>query len=129
MTGQEQLTDDMEIKDQQKTLTQIPLEKLTQMLVAELKDLCKSEGLPMKGKKADLLKVLKAKKLGGDSNYVPGQTLCRFCREPVDVTGTKRRDLEDGRFLVIRQLRCRGKRSHRYPTKEIVGEKKMKTES
>ncbi|KKL10033.1 hypothetical protein LCGC14_2559880 [marine sediment metagenome] len=67
------------------------------------------------------MKVLKAKKLGGDKGYVAGHSLCAMCRSPLQVTGTIRDGMDDGRVMEARKVKCTGKHRHTYTIKRIVG--------
>jgi len=101
------------------------LAELGRKTVPELQTLAQAAGLGTGGRKGDLLARLRAAKSGGAAGYVPGKTLCTVCKAPTDVKGTKTEEMEDGRILVTRYLRCRGKHRHSYPQREIQDQKKI----
>ncbi len=97
--------------------------KLTELTVAQLRQMCKDEGLAALGNKAELVKRLSIKKFGPSDTHEPARTKCKFCSAQVRVTGTHRDKMKDGRTMVTRQVRCAGRHRHSYPLKNIVGEK------
>ena len=100
--------------ERERTLDEIGIDGLRQLKAAELRDLATGEGLPVTSRmrKADLLKLLRAKLIGRSGNgYAPGQMLCEVCGAPARVRATRRTD--DAKN-VIRQVRCTGPRRHTY---------------
>ena len=102
-------------------LASVSIAEIEAMTVGELKELSKISALPVTGKRGELIKQLKVKKIGRADRYAgPGQTKCCVCDAAVTVKGTTRATLDDGRILITRSVRCQGKHKHTYPLKEIV---------
>ena len=102
------------------TLAEIKTEELPKMKVAELRELCKAEGLSSSGIKKELLKRLLTKKLGRSDRFVGDLTKCRYCGSLVRVIGTDTKVISDEKTLVTRSVRCSGKHRHAYQLKEII---------
>jgi len=86
----------------------------------ELRTLCKTEGLPVSGKKDELIDRLLIKKLGKSDRFVPGSIKCLVCGAKARVTGTTKQPFDGNKILITRQVKCNGKNRHTYPIKEIV---------
>ena len=90
------------------------------MKVDDLKELCEDQQLPKGGVKKDMVKRILLAKHGRSDKYVGANTICKVCPAKVVVTGTKSEPTTDGKTLITRQMKCRGKNTHRYPLKEII---------
>ena len=101
-------------------LTKIEDADIKSMNAADLAEFCGDQGLKKKGRKEELIARLMTKKYGQSGRYIQGLTKCRFCQADVVVTGTKKQPDGEGKTMITRQIKCRGKHSHRYPLKEIV---------
>ena len=102
------------------SLGDIDIDELKKLGKKQLAAICRIEELPCSGKKSDLLNQLIAKKCGRSRRYVGSLTTCKVCGAPVSVKSTQKEPMEDGRVIVIRQIKCLGKNAHRYPLKEIL---------
>ena len=97
-------------------------EQLNGLTAAALADLCKKASLPVKGKKADLIKRLLDQRLGGRQRAIPNHTLCQFCGCPAYITHSKVAGwLKDGRYIKQYRIQCSGPRGHRYTIKQTEG--------
>lgn len=72
-------------------------------------------------------KVKNAKKTGKrkkgltSERFIPGKTMCRICGARMTVTGTTTtEDKASGRVYITRNLKCLGRRNHKYPLTEII---------
>jgi len=100
-------------------------EEIAASSINVLRALCKAERLKAGGGKGDLAARLIAKKQGVSDRYVgPPLTRCKVCSEQVSVRRTQRIPQDDGRVLVIRDVKCRGRHGHTYKLSEVVGKKK-----
>ena len=112
--------DDQTITKEKVSLADISLGELKRMPAKGLRSLCKAEEMTTDGKKKELFDRLCAKKFGRTKRYVGKETRCAFCGKGVMVKSTKSETINDGRTLVIRNIKCRGRNSHTYPLKELV---------
>ncbi len=101
-------------------LSEIGIDKLKALGKKQLAAICRAEDLPCSGKKSDLVNQLIAKKFGTSKRYVGSLTTCKVCAAGVMVKGTRTEPMDDGRVMVIRQIKCKGKNAHRYPLKECL---------
>ena len=101
-------------------LSNVSLEEINKMKMAELRQLCKAEGLKIGGPKNELQQRLRIRKTGRSDRYVGQETRCAICGERIKVTCTISTVMDDGRTLITRTVRCSGKNKHTYPLKEIV---------
>ena len=90
------------------------------MSAKDLAELCEDQPLQKKGNKKTLMERLFLKKHGQSSQYVMLMTKCKICHAKVRVTNTKKKPMGDGRTLVTRTVKCRGKHCHTYALKNIV---------
>ncbi len=107
-------------------LSDVSLEGINKMKVAKLRQLCKTEGLKIGGSKNELAERLRIRKTGRSDRYIGQDTRCIICSEKVKVICIARSDMDDGRTLVTRTVRCSGKNKHTYPLKEIVEPENVK---
>jgi len=49
-----------------------------------------------------------------------GMDKCCICGLKAHVVKVQKEEMEDGRMLITRQIKCTGKHRHTYPMKEIV---------
>jgi len=110
----------VETTDEARGLAALTMEEVAEMNVADLKALCLAEALPVGGKRAELIKRLRTKKLGVSNRYAGSLTKCAVCGAAANVKGTRTETMKDGRVLVTRNMQCMGKHRHRYPLKEVV---------
>jgi len=76
-------------------------------------------GLGAAGKASDIARRLIVALTGTTKKHTHGLTKCDICGHPVVVASTQRTPIDDGRTLVTRYMRCKGKHRHTYPLKEI----------
>ena len=98
----------------------IGVDELKKLNKKRLAAICKKEGLPSSGTKDELINRLIAKRFGTSRRYVGPLTTCKVCGAGVFVKSTEQNPLGDGRMMVTRHIKCKGKNAHRYPLKEIV---------
>ena len=98
--------------------------ELKELKMNPLRKLCKDVGLLASGKKKELLDRLILKKQGVSERFVGSLTICHICSAKVRIRNTSRREMEDGRVMVTRTVRCLGKHNHTYPLKEVIESKK-----
>lgn len=107
--------------DEESLLPELTNQNIEALTVKELRELCVLEQLPVSGNKSDLTRRLLLKKNGEPKRFAGAATKCRICGAEVSVTGTKTKQTKDGRRLVTRMIKCKGKHRHTYPLKEKIG--------
>ncbi len=89
----------------------------------ELRAVAKEAGLPANGGKEELIARLIAgppeqSKSPVPATFEPGEMKCHICDAQADVIATSKEPMSDGRILVTRTMRCRGRHRHRWPHKQ-----------
>ncbi len=103
-----------QVKDgEQSRLEKMGENRIKSLTVEQLRQLARDNRLPTEGTRDEIALRLVALKRGGDKRYIHGKTLCRYCREIVDVRSMH---VVDG--TIVRHIRCRGRRRHRYQITE-----------
>jgi len=108
------------MEEMQTRLDDVKAGDIGTMKTNQLRELCRIEGLKVGGSKKELIDRLLVKKTGVNDKYAGRLTSCRVCGARVIVKGTDSRTLDDGRTLVVRNVRCLGKNKHTYPIKELL---------
>lgn len=103
-----------------KRLDEMTILDLQKMDADRLRGRCKTAGLSVKGKKDDLIERLRSRVRRITKRYIEGITTCAYCPADIMVTGTDKQPLADGRVLVVRQIKCKGRHHHKYPLKEVA---------
>ena len=104
-----------------KKLDGMTVDGISKLKINELRGLCRAEGLPAGGKKAELIKRLITARRGIADRFVgAGMLKCKVCSQPAKVVSTKKKTLDNGRTLVVRQVKCTGRHGHTYPLKSII---------
>lgn len=98
----------------------LTLAEIKRMDAKQLKKLCKEQGMATDGKREEFLNRVLAKRFGRTNRYVGAETRCQICAAEVRVTGTRTEAQGDGRSLVVRSIKCKGKHIHTYPLKELI---------
>jgi len=99
------------------------VKEMEKMTVPQLQELLRAAGLPVEGKKAELVKRLQAKRLGGERQVVPGgHTLCPHCGASAYITGSRILSvLKNGQRVKYYRFKCGGPRRHTFTIKQIEG--------
>ena len=103
-----------------KRLDEMTILDLQKMDVNKLRGRCKAAGLSGKGAKDALIERLRPRVRRITRRYIEGVTTCAYCPADIMVTGTDKQPMADGRVMVTRQIKCKGKHNHKYPLKETV---------
>jgi len=65
-------------------------------------------------------RLITDKRPGTTKTHTNGRTDCQVCGSPALVKKKVEEEMDDGRTLITRSMRCTGKHRHSYPLKEIV---------
>ncbi len=103
-----------------KRLDEMTILDLQKMGVDGLRGQCKKAGVSAKGGKDALIERLRPRVRRITKRYIEGVTTCAYCPADIQVTGTEKQPMPDGRVFVVRQIKCKGKHHHKYPLKETV---------
>lgn len=106
--------------EETKPLAELSDDDIKNMKKIPLQALCRKEQLSPSGNKDELVDRLMLKKYGRSDRYYNTMTKCRICSSAVSVNGKKTEPMKDGRILVTRQIKCKGKHHHTYPLKDII---------
>ncbi|UCE67562.1 MAG: hypothetical protein JSU85_05995 [Candidatus Zixiibacteriota bacterium] len=110
-----------QVKETQvKKLADFSFDELKGLGSKALKKLCLAEELDADGGKDELFARLCVKRFGRGKRYIGQQTQCVICGAKVMVRNTKTDIQPDGRKLIVRSIRCKGRHQHTYPLKELV---------
>lgn len=105
---------------EESSLMKVSLEAIQKLGVAALKKHCADHGMDKSGKRPELLDKVLAIRFGRTRMYVGAETRCSVCGKEVSVKGTRKEAMGNGKTLVTRTVKCRGRHGHTYPLKNIV---------
>ena len=103
-----------------KRLDEMTILDLQKMSIANLRSRCAAAKMSVAGDKEELIERLRPKVGRITRQYIEGVTTCAYCPADIVVVGTDKQPMPDGRVLVVRQIKCKGRHNHKYPLKELV---------
>jgi hypothetical protein len=96
-------------------LSKIKLDAIGKLSLPELRAICKEEHLPSDADADVLVKIVRAKKLGGDKQVLRENTLCKYCKYPASIIGSEVKTIFQDKSRVVRyRLKCSGPRTHKF---------------
>jgi hypothetical protein len=107
-------------------LGKIKLDDISKLSLNKLKAICKEEYLPTEADQDVLIKIVRAKKLGGDVQVLRENTLCKYCKYPARIVGSEVKAIFQDKSRTMRyRLKCSGPRTHTFT--QIQSEKAIQS--
>ena len=102
-----------------KALREYAIEEFDTMPTVELRALCDEQWIDVKGK-ANRIAALRTAWQQSDGTYHTSISRCRYCASEVYVDGRHTEPLTPTQHYLVRHIRCKGPKRHRYTLKQII---------